>query len=235
MEREASLARAFVELADTLVNDYEVADFLYMLCDRANQVLSVDAVGVLVTDETGALRLSAASTEEMRVLELFEVQQRQGPCYDAFENGNQIAEGDVQAAEDRWPEFVPKALTRGFKSVHAFPLRLRNERIGALNMFRYERGAFDDRDVQAGQALADVATIGILQERAVREERGRAKQLQHALDSRVLIEQAKGVLAARMGLEMNEAFNLIRRHARDNNTRIRLVCRDVIDEKWPSG
>jgi GAF domain-containing protein len=231
MEREARLSRAFVDLADTLVHDYDVTDFLHLLCERCSEVLGVDAAGVLLTDGNGDLRLSAASTEKMRILELFELQHRQGPCYDAYRSGAQLLEREIEGAEDRWPTLVPRALAMGFKSVYAFPLRVRNERVGALNLFRYDSGPLDDRDVDAAQALADVATIGILQERAVTDARVRTEQLQHALNSRVVIEQAKGVLATRMRIEMEEAFGIMRRYARNHSVTVRSVCQDVIDGK----
>ena len=226
---EARLGRAFVNLADALVNGYEALDFLYLLCDRCRDVLIADAAGVMLTDEDGILQLSAASSEEPHVLELFEAQLHEGPCYDAVVMGQPIIEHDVKAAIDRWPIFVAKAVEAGVEAVYAFPLHLRDTRVGALNAFRHNRGSFQERDLYAGQALADVATIGVVQDRAIRHAHQRSEQLQIALDSRVLIEQAKGVLAERRAVDLGVAFEMLRRHARNNSVSIREVCRDVIE------
>lgn len=226
---EARLGRAFVNLADALVNGYETLDFLYLLCDRCRDVLLADAAGVMLTDHNGILRLSAASSEETDVLELFEMQSWEGPCYDALTTGAQIIVHHLDEAVDRWPAFVAKALANGIHSVCAFPLRLRGVRVGSLIAFRYERRSFEERDIRAGQALADVATIGVVQERAVRAAHQRSEQLQDALHSRVLIEQAKGVLAERRGVDLGSAFERLRRHARNNSLPLREVCRAVID------
>lgn len=229
MEREVRLSRAFVTLADTLVKDYEVLDFLYLLCDLCTEALEVDAVGVLLTGAEGTLQLCAASTEELRVLELFQLQQREGPCQDAYHDGEQVTEDDFSRAAARWPRFAPRAVRAGFTSVHAFPLRLRGERIGALNMFRAAAGVLDERDIEAGQALADVATVGITQERVLREADERARHLQHALDRRLVIEQAKGMLAERLDVDTGEAFNVLRRRARRENRTVVSVSQAVIE------
>lgn len=227
-DRERELLDAFVDLADTLVRDYDVAEFLYMLSERCHRVLDVDAVGVLLSHD-GRLHLTAASTEDMAELEVFEVQKDQGPCVDAFRQGTQVFDEDLSAARDRWPQFAPKALGHGHRSVCALPLRLRDERIGALNMFRRKPGPFPERDVRTAQALADVATIGILQERNVRQSTALSGQLQRALDSRVVIEQAKGVVATQQGVSMREAFEAIRRHARSNGRRLAAVSQDIVN------
>ena len=226
---EARLGRAFVNLADALVNGYEALDFLYLLCDRCRDVLIADAAGVMLTDEDDILQLSAASPEEPYVLELFEMQSHGGPCNDAVMMGQPVIEHDVKAAIDRWPIFAAKAVEAGVEAVYAFPLHLRDTRVGALNAFRHNSGSFQERDLYAGQALADVATIGVVQDRAIRQAHQRSEQLQIALDSRVLIEQAKGVLAERRAVDLGVAFDMLRRHARNNSVSIREVCRDVIE------
>lgn len=226
---EARLGRAFVNLADALVNGYETLDFLYLLCDRCRDVLIADAAGVMLIDEHGVLQLSAASSEETYLLELFEMQSHEGPCYDAIATGRPIIEDDVAHAGGRWPVFAAKAAETGVRAVCAFPLHLRDTPVGALNAFRYDGGSFQERDLHVGQALADVATIGVVQERAVREAHERSQQLQAALDSRVLIEQAKGVLAERRAVDVGAAFEMLRRHARNHSRSIREVCRDIID------
>jgi transcriptional regulator with GAF, ATPase, and Fis domain len=226
---EARLGKAFVNLADALVNGSEALGFLYLLCDRCREVLIADAAGVMISGGDGSLRLSAASSEHTHVLDLFEVQAREGPCYDAFETGRPIIEQDLEDAIERWPVFAPKALDAGIRAVYAFPLHLRDTRVGALNAFRHHSGSFEERDLHAGQALADVATIGIVQQRVIREAHQRSEQLQVALDSRVLIEQAKGVLAERRAVDIGTAFEMLRRHARNHSLSIREVCRAVIE------
>lgn len=229
MEPEDVLLDTFVELADTLVNDFDVTDLLYTLCHRCHELLEVDAVGVLLATYRGQLLLSAASTEVMEELELFQMQREEGPCVDAFRAGEQVVELDMGAVPDRWPSFVPRARALGFRSVFAFPLRLRGERIGALNMFRRSQRPFEQRDMRVAQAIADVATIGILQERAVRDAETLAGQLQQALDSRVVIEQAKGVVATRLGISVREAFEHLRRESRTSGRTLRDVCQEAVD------
>ncbi len=223
------LGQVFVELVDTLVTEYEVLDFLYLVCERCAEVLDVEAVGALLATDAGELALSAASTEQTRVLELFEVQQREGPCYEAFATGEVVVEPDLDAGGARWPGFTPRALEAGFRSVYGFPLRLRDEVVGALNMFRREPSTLDAEEVTVARALADAATIGIMNERVVREARLRSEQLQHALDSRVVIEQAKGVLAERLEVSPGEAFERLRRHARSHRRGVHSVALEVVD------
>lgn len=230
-EREALLGRSLVELADTLVNDFAALDYLYVLCERCVEVLEVDEVGVLLADPEGVLELSAASSEKMDLLELFEMQQEEGPCYDAFMTGEAVAHGDItdDVAVKRWPRFAPRATEIGFRSVFGFPLRLRDDVIGALNLFRYDVGAFEADDVIAGRTMADMAAVGIMQERAVRSAELRAEQLQRALDSRVIIEQAKGALADRLGISVEEAFTRMRDRARNERLLLTDVCEAVIE------
>ena len=226
---EARLGKAFVNLADALVNGYETLDFLYLLCDRCRDVLQADAAGVLLSTDDDTLQLTAAAPEDDDVLELCEMQSQDGPCRDAFTTGKPVIQHNLAAAFDRWPDFAPRALEFGFHAVFAFPLHLRDPRIGALTVLRYGSGSFDERDLQVGQALADVATIGVVQDRMVRQAYQRSEQLQAALNSRVLIEQAKGVLAERLAVELGTAFETMRRHARNHSRPLRAVCQAVID------
>ncbi len=227
--REALLGRTFVELADTLVEGFEVLDFLFLLCERCAEVLDVDAVGVLLAPPGGQLELSAASSEESELLELFDLQQKEGPCYEAFMTGSVVAHSDIAEAEDRWPTFVPRALAVGFRSVYGFPLRLRDEVIGALNMFLAEPGIFEGDDVLAGRAMADIATIGIMHERIVREAELSAEQLRHALEGRTVVERAKSVLAERHGVSLGEAFTLLWDYARRNRRPVSEVCGEIVE------
>lgn len=226
---ERQLAEAFVELADTLVDDFDVVDFLHQVTVRCAQVLGVSAAGVLLTDQRGALRVVAASTEQTRLLELLQLQTDQGPCPECFHTGRPIAVADLSAATSRWPRFVAEARRIGFASVHALPMRLRTDVIGTLNLFGTQPGALDEDTIRLGQALADVATIGLLQARAIHHRETLAEQLQTALNSRIVIEQAKGVIAERRHLDMDQSFTLLRGTARTSNRRLSEVARAVID------
>jgi GAF domain-containing protein len=228
MSREAMLARTFVELADTLVADFDVVELLTLLADRCVEVLDVDAAGLMLVAPDGDLRVTASSSEAMRVLELFELQAQQGPCLDCYLTGRPVVNEDLASGNGRWPQFAAEALAAGFHSVHALPMRLRGAVIGALNLFDVEPGAMRRTDVESAQALADVATIAILQHRATREAQVLNEQLDHALNSRIVIEQAKGMVAERRGLDMEQAFAALRTYARNNNLRLADVARDVI-------
>ncbi|MGH3801983.1 MAG: GAF and ANTAR domain-containing protein [Pseudonocardiaceae bacterium] len=226
--RESVLAEAFVGLADTLVAGYDVIDLLHRLTEVSVQLLDVDAAGLLLSDQCNNLHMMASSSESSRLLELFQLQNDEGPCLDCFRTGSPVAALDLADAAGRWPRFAAHAQLEGFHSVHALPMRLRTETIGALNLFRDRPGELPAVDLRVGQALADVATIGILQERAVHRGEVLAEQLQAALNSRVIIEQAKGVLAERGDVDMNQAFNRLRQHARTHNSRLSDVARAVV-------
>ena len=229
MPREVLVARTLVELADTLVDDFDVVDLLTLLVDRCVEVLDVSAAGLMLVAPEGDLRLVASSSEAMRVVELFELQSQEGPCLDCYRTGEPVVNQDLAIVNGRWPNFAPVALEAGFRSVHALPLRLRGQVIGAVNLFRTDEGAMDAVDVLAGQALADMATIAILQHRAAVESQVLNEQLNFALNSRILIEQAKGVLAERTGIDMEQAFSRLRNHARNHNLRLVDVAQQVID------
>jgi transcriptional regulator with GAF, ATPase, and Fis domain len=226
---EQLLAEAFVELADTLVDDFDVIDFLHLLTDRCVGLLDVSAAGLLLTDQRGALRVVAASTDQIRLLELFQLQNDEGPCLECFHAGHPVAVPDLTTGGDRWPRFAAEVRQVGFAAVYALPMRLRDDVIGALNLFHARPGALDPDTVRLGQAMADVATIGLLQARAIRHRETLAEQLQTALNSRILIEQAKGVIAERHRVEMDQAFTLLRRAARNRNRRLSDLARAVVD------
>jgi transcriptional regulator with GAF, ATPase, and Fis domain len=219
-ERERLLAAVFVELADTLVTGFDVADFLHGLADRCVQLLGVDAAGLMLADQRGSLEVIASSSEQSRLVELFQLQNDQGPCLECYRSGQPVSEVDLAAAGQRWPLFAPAAAGAGFAAVQALPMRLRDEVIGALNMFMHAPRRLDETALQVAQALADVATIGLLHERNLRHQEVLAEQLQGALNSRIAIEQAKGVLAERLGLDMGQAFSLLRDQARAQNRRL---------------
>ena len=225
------LTRTFVDLADTLVDEFDVIELLQVLTGRCVELLGVDAAGVMLGDGHGRLRLAAASSERARLLELFEIQNDEGPCLDAFRTGRQVSYVDAGTGAAPWPLFAQYAKAEGFTSVHALPLRLRREIIGALNLFGHDPVQLLSEDVRVAQAFADIATIAILQERLVKEREVLATQLQTALDSRVVIEQAKGVLAERLGFDMDTAFSTLRDAARRANRRLSEVARDVVDSR----
>ena len=223
------LSDTFIDLADTMVADFDVIDFLHMLADRSTRLLPVAAAGVLLADPRGQLRVAAASSDAAGLIELFQIQNDQGPCLDCFRTGQRVTAADLAGPERRWPRFAAAATQAGFSAVHALPMRLRDQVIGALNLFCAQAGPLGQDDLRIGQALADVATIGLLQERNVRRVETLAEQLQAALNSRVVIEQAKGRLAERLDLDMDQAFALLRGHARNTNQRLTDVARHVID------
>jgi GAF domain-containing protein len=229
MPRETLLARTLVELADTLVADFDVVEVLTLLTDGCIDVLDVGAAGLMLVAPEGELRVMAASSEAMRVLELFELQSQEGPCLDCYRTGQPIVNQDLATVNGRWPRFAAEALAAGFHSVHALPMRLRGTVIGALNLLHIEPGEMRHADIAAAQAMADVATIAILQHRATLEAQVINEQLNHALTSRIVIEQAKGIIAEREGLTMEQAFSTLRNHARNHNLRLVDVARDVID------
>jgi GAF domain-containing protein len=226
--REALLARALVELAGTLVAGFDVVELLALLAERCVEVLDVGAAGLMLAGPDGDLRVMASSSEAMGVLELFELQSKEGPCLDCYRSGQPVLDQDLATVNARWPRFAPEALAAGFRSVHALPMRLRGTVIGALNLFHVEAGEMCEANVDAAQALADIATIAILQHRATLEAQVVNQLRQHALNSRIVIEQAKGVVAEREGLDMGQAFMALRNHARNHNLRLVVLAEDVI-------
>jgi transcriptional regulator with GAF, ATPase, and Fis domain len=228
MVREQRLAEVFVELADTLVDEFDVIDFLQTLTERCVELVDTDAAGLMLDDQRGNLRVIAYTDESARLLELFELQEAEGPCLDCFATGQVIANIDLTASRSRWPVFTEAALASGFAYSHALPLRLRRQVVGALNLFTVERRALTDDHLAVAQGLADIATIGLLHERALRDQVVLAEQLQTALHSRVLIEQAKGVLSARAGISVGEAFSRMRTHARGTGEQLTAVAQAVV-------
>jgi GAF domain-containing protein len=231
--REAALARAFVRLADTLASDFDIVDFLQGLSADSVEILGAEAAGVMLTDARGRLRLIASSDERMRLLELFELQGAQGPCLDAFSTG-QAVQASAASSRNRWPVFAPHAARAGFRMMCAVPLRVRTDVIGALNLFRATDEPFTDDEMDIAKAMGEMAAIGLIQERALREHTLLTEQLQAALISRVVIEQAKGMLAEYLRMTVDDAFELLRNYARGRNHKLSDVARDVVDRKIPS-
>lgn len=221
------LSRTFVQLADSLVDEFDIIELLTLLSHRCVELFDAGAAGILLGDQRGSLRVVAASTEQARLLELFQLQNDEGPCLECFSTGEPVVSRDL-TSDDKWPLFRVEALAAGFRSVQAFPLRLRDVVIGTLNIFMESQVEFTDEDLQLCQALADVATIAILQNQAAKQAENINGQLQRALDSRIAIEQAKGILAERAQLDMADAFSLLRAYARDKNLQLSQVAGAVV-------
>src|SRR5450755_29492 len=224
------LAEVFVEMADTLVDDFDLIEFLHTVTVRTAELVDVAAVGLLLADHHGQLQVMAASDERTKLLELFQVQNHEGPCLDAFVTRVPVINADLAAAGGQWPLFAPRATQIGFRSVHALPLRLRSTVIGALNLFGADTGGLGPDDVRLVQALADVATIGLLQERTIHRGEVLSEQLQGALNTRVVIEQAKGALARIHGVSVDEAFQRMRSFARNHNRKLTEVANAVVTD-----
>jgi GAF domain-containing protein len=235
VSRDARMARHFVTLADTLVDDFDVVDLLDQLTRTCVELLGVTTAGLLILDSSGSLHPVAASTEATRVLELFQLQNDEGPCLDCVRTGEVVHAPDIRAAAGRWPRFSRALIDSGFRSVEALPMRLRSETIGSLNLFNVAGiPPLSDDDRHIAQALADVATIGILQQRNVQRSSVLAEQLQLALDTRIVIEQAKGVLAEYGGVPVDVAFDALRRYARGTNARLGDVAEAIVSGRLPA-
>jgi GAF domain-containing protein len=228
MAREQRLAKVFVELADTLVEEFDVIDFLQTLTERCVELVDTDTAGLMLNDQRGNLQVVAYTNDSTRLLELFELQKAEGPCLDCFATGQVIANVDLAASRSRWPVFTAAALQVGFAFSHAVPLRLRRQVVGALNLFSVERRALTEEHLAVAQGMADVATIGLLHERALRDQIILAEQLQTALHSRIVIEQAKGVLSAQADVGVAEAFSRMRTHARRTGEQLTAVAEAVV-------
>jgi len=225
--RERLLARAFVRLADTLADEFDIVEFLQSLSADSVEIIGAEAASVMLANARGELRLVASSEERMRLLELFEIQCAQGPCLDAFGSGQAVQASGAESRA-RWPVFALRASEEGFHALCAVPMRARSDVIGALNLFRGGDQPFSDADMEIAQAMAQVATMALTQERAIRERSMLAEQLQAALDSRIIIEQAKGMLAEQLSTTVDKAFQLLNTYARDHNRRLTEVARDVV-------
>lgn len=225
--RDQQLAATFVSLADTLVADFDVVDFLGLLTERTVQLLDVNAAGVILADRRGGLRPAAGSSEHATLVAVFAAQAQQGPCFDCVRTGTVVASADLVVDTARWPRFTAVAVEAGFRAACAVPMRLRDEVIGALTLLNIEPGAVEEPSVALGQALADIATIGILQQQAVHRPDVVSEQLQATLHHRTIIEQAKGVLAESAGLNMHQAYTALRGYARHHQRRLSDVARDT--------
>lgn len=223
-----NLAETFVELADTLVADFDPVEFMHLLANRCVDTLAVDAAGILLADEHRELQVVGASSDAARLVELFELQDQRGPCMECYLTSAPVTVAGLAEQPQRWPEFSSAALNAGFGAVHALPLRLRAQTIGALNLFTVKAGVLGESTIRVAQAMADVATIGLLQAQIITRRDLLASQLQNALQSRVLIEQAKGVLAERLSIGMSQAFEALRRYSRSRHQHLSAVAEAVV-------
>jgi hypothetical protein len=233
MDDVRRMAQVFVELADTLADAFDVVDFLANFADRCVELLNADAAGLMLTDQRGGLTLLASTVEPARALENLELQVQEGPCVECFSTGHAVTNVDVDEARERWPRLAPAVIEAGFGASHALPMRSRGRVIGALNLFTDAEARLSDLDVAVGQAMADVATIGLLHQRNTHEQTLLSAQLQTALQSRIVVEQAKGALAARAGVSVDEAFGRLRGYARRNNLTLTEVASAVVDGATP--
>jgi transcriptional regulator with GAF, ATPase, and Fis domain len=225
--REKTLSELFVALADTLVADFDVVELLDRLVSTCIELFDVSAAGVLIFDKKGQLRLMASSNDRAEHLEVFQLQADEGPCLDCARGRTPISVSDLNTAKDRWPRFFEAARVVGFRAVHAVPLRLRSEGLGGFGLFHNSPTELSNRDLHAVQALADVATIGLLQQQHAHQAEIVTDQLQHALDSRVAVEQAKGILAESRNVTVDVAFEWLRRYARNHNLKLTQIARAI--------
>lgn len=229
ISREQRINEAFVKVAGTLMDQYDVVDLLSALVEECTDLLDIQAGGLLIANNLGELELIASTSEEAEFVEVMQLAAGAGPCVDCFHTGEQVSVDNIDASGDRWPEFRKAAMRKGFQAIHATPMRIRGKIIGSLNLLGTTPRHLSDRDAKLAQALADVAVIGILQERSLRDVNFVNEQLQLALDTRILVEQAKGVLAQMEKLDMDAAFTVLRAYSRANGISLRITAQNVIN------
>lgn len=223
------LVGTFVSLADTLTETFDVVDLFQDLSEGIVELELADECGILLADADGQLRVVAASKERTRLLELFQLQAQQGPCLDCWRRGEHVGVADLERQRERWPSFAPQAIEVGFRAVDAIPLQLRAEQLGALNLFHVEAGTALANDRVVAQGLADIAAIALMQQRVLRDSRVAAEQLQHALHSRIAVEQAKGMLAERASESVDDAFRRLRSYARSRQLGLSALAQDLVN------
>lgn len=227
--RDQKIVQSLVEIADNLIDDFDVVELLTVLTQRCVNLLGFSAAGVMLASPPGELRLGASSSDAMQVVELFELQANEGPCLDAFRTGQRVDCLSLEQETERWPQFSAVAYAEGFRSVFALPLRLRDTTIGALNLFSAEEFSTDEHELMVARGFADLAAISILQHGAAAEVRRVNEQLTQALESRIVIEQAKGVIAERAGIQLPDAFSRLRSYARARRRPLVEVAQAAID------
>ncbi len=229
MTRDERLATTLVELADSLVYDFDVVDLMVRVTERCVELLEVSEAALLLSDGVGRLRLAAATSERFPTVEVFQAQAAEGPCWECFHTARPVFVADLLVEDVRWPAFAPVATGAGFRAAHAVPLRLRGQVLGALNLLAHSPGTLRPYHATAAQALADVTTIALLQHRVIDESHRISEQLQEALNSRIAIEQAKGMIAEHTSCEMEEAFARLRQFARASQRRLSAVAAALVN------
>jgi GAF domain-containing protein len=232
-ERERSVSAAFVSIANSLVEGYDLVDMFTALTSDCARLLDVEAAGLLLADQRGVLHVMAASSDVTTHLETFQLQREEGPCLECYQTGSRVLVPDLSREESRWPVFAPAAAAAGFASVHALPMRLRDKVLGALGLFGSKAGALSTDDLNLAQALAHVASVALVADKALSDQTAISEQLQSALTSRIILEQAKGVIAERGDLEMDAAFTALRRYARDHNEKLSEVAHGIVSRALP--
>lgn len=230
-DREQAVTRAFVELASSLANGYDVVDLLSTLTSTSAELLDVSSAGLLLANRHGVLHVLAASSDASRDLELLQLQSDEGPCLDCYHGGVAVSVADLDTERERWPRFAPAALENGFRSIHAVPLRMRRRVLGAMGLFGTHAGTLNEEDLSLGQALADVASVSLFQSESAEDDRWLSDQLQRALRSRMVIEQAKGFLAQVGGVDLQQAFRLLQAFARQHGERLTEAADGVVSRR----
>jgi transcriptional regulator with GAF, ATPase, and Fis domain len=228
ISRPEQVSAAFLRLTTTLTTRYDVLELLHILVEESVRLLEVTQAGLLLADPHGDLQVLASTSEESRLVEVLQLQAGEGPCIDCYRTGTVVTIDDISTLGSRWPVFQKTASDQGFLSVHAVPLRIHNRTIGAMGLFSANRGALTQEDAAIGQALADVATISLIHERTLRESKIINDQLQRALNSRIAIEQAKGVISHTASVDMGEAFARLRNYSRSHNQSLHDTAAQVI-------
>jgi transcriptional regulator with GAF, ATPase, and Fis domain len=234
VDREGAVIAAFVSIAEALADDYDIVDLYTGLTATCAQLLDVEWAGLLLVDSAGVLRVAAASSEHARDRELFQLQCEQGPCVDCFESGEAVSVPDLESESERWPRFAPTAVAAGFASVHAVPMKLHSTVLGALGLFGAKTGVLEPGDRLLARSLANVACVALVASRAAADGKALNYQLQHALDSRVIVEQAKGFLAQYAELDVDKSFGILRKFCRDRNLRLTDVALQLLERKLPA-
>ncbi len=226
--RERRLIETFLALTDTLTGEFDTVDFLTMLAERSTDLLGVSATGVVLTDGRGGLSVAAGSFRRSELREVFAAATEAGPCRDCVDSDAPVSAADLRDT-DRWPRFRAAAAAAGFAAVHAVPMRSHERAIGAVTFLHDEPRRLDAADARLGQALADAATIGLLHEQAARRAETVAQQLRSTLQNRVILEQAKGVVAAQGDVSPADAFTILRAHALSQGLHLSDLARGVVE------
>jgi GAF domain-containing protein len=226
------LADAFAELVETTVGEFDVHVLLQGLVDRCVDVLDVAAAGLMLADGSSDLQVMVATSERAKLLELFQIQHDEGPCLDSYRTGEVVVEEVLDGRNERWPRFAAAAEGAGFTSVFAVPMQVDGRVVGGLNLFgTSEQPGPTMTTARVAQAMAKVAAVAIEKDQVSRDRATLIVQLETALESRVAIEQAKGILSSRLDIDLNDAFVLLRQRARNARRLLRDVAAEVVATK----